>query len=114
MHPFSIVADDDMPELMLLVGSVSRRQACILIGCGETRLHEFMRDGEVESYKDGGARRITLRSIVARRERLLAEELAVRQLAAEPPQREPPPSPPPSPPAPHRTQRRQPSAASAP
>jgi excisionase family DNA binding protein len=72
MH-ISTVADTDMPELMQRLGSVSPRQACALIGCGQTRLFEMIRDGELEAFKDGSARRITLRSIVARRNRLLAE-----------------------------------------
>jgi excisionase family DNA binding protein len=52
--------------------AVSPRQACRLLGCGITRLYELIGAGELESYLDGRMRRITMRSIVARIERLLA------------------------------------------
>jgi hypothetical protein len=99
MRPFRIITDADMSELMDRLGSVPPRQACTIIGCGSTRLHELMRDGEVESYKDGTSRRITLRSIAARRERLLAEEQEARapQPAADPQQPETAAAPSPAP-----------------
>jgi hypothetical protein len=52
--------------------AVSPRQACRLLGCGITRLYELIGSAELESYLDGRMRRITMRSIVARIDRLLA------------------------------------------
>jgi hypothetical protein len=66
--------DDDLND----VRSVSTRVACVLIPCGMTRLFELINNREVESYFDGKSRRITLRSIKARRDRLLAEAAANR------------------------------------
>ncbi len=52
--------------------AVSPRQACRLLGIGNTRLYELIAAGEIESYLDGRARRITMASIRARIARLLA------------------------------------------
>ena len=52
--------------------AVSPRQACLLLGVGITRLYELIGNGELESYRDGRARRITMQSIRRRVERLLA------------------------------------------
>jgi excisionase family DNA binding protein len=54
------------------VRSVSVAEACRLIPAGVTRLYDLINAGEIESYLDGNRRRITLRSIKARRDRLLA------------------------------------------
>ena len=70
MPQSSSLTDDT--ELFERIGSVSPRQACILHGVGLTRLYELINSGELESYLDGKARRITVRSLVARRNRLLA------------------------------------------
>jgi excisionase family DNA binding protein len=43
--------------------AVSPRQACLLLGVGITRLYELIGNGELESYQDGRARRITMQSI---------------------------------------------------
>jgi excisionase family DNA binding protein len=42
---------------------VSPRDACTLLGIGNTRLYAILKSGELESYHDGSARRITLASI---------------------------------------------------
>jgi excisionase family DNA binding protein len=51
---------------------VSPRQACRLLSIGNTRLYELIAAGEIESYRDGRSRRITLASIRTRIARLLA------------------------------------------
>jgi excisionase family DNA binding protein len=50
--------------------SVSPRQACLLLGVGNTRLYQLIRDGELSTYHEGRARRITMESIRARVSRL--------------------------------------------
>jgi excisionase family DNA binding protein len=50
--------------------AVSPRQACLLLGIGNTRLYELIHDGELVTYHEGRARRITLESIRARVARL--------------------------------------------
>ena len=52
--------------------AVSPRQSCILLDIGTTRLYELINDGELESYLDGRSRKIMMRSIRDRQERLLA------------------------------------------
>jgi hypothetical protein len=52
--------------------AVSPRQACILLDCGITHLYDLIGSGELESYLDGRSRKITMRSIHARHEHLLA------------------------------------------
>jgi len=54
--------------------AVAPKQACRLLGIGNTRLYQLIAANEVESYLDGRARRITMRSIHARIARLLAAE----------------------------------------
>jgi len=71
--PTSTSAIDDDDALAERFGSVSPRRACALLGVGNTKLYELMNSGELESYREGKLRRITLRSIAARRRRLLAE-----------------------------------------
>jgi excisionase family DNA binding protein len=51
---------------------VTPREACRLMGCGITRLYEMIGAGEIESYLDGRARRITMASIRARIAQLVA------------------------------------------
>jgi excisionase family DNA binding protein len=51
---------------------VTPRQACLLLNVGNTRLYELIGRGELESYREGRARRITMRSIRNRIARLLA------------------------------------------
>ncbi len=56
---------DDLPLL------VRPKQALRLLSIGETRLYEMINAGELESFRDGGARKITTRSIHAYIERQL-------------------------------------------
>ena len=52
--------------------AVSPRQACVLLNVGNTRLYQLIGKRELESYQEGRARKITMRSIRARHERQLA------------------------------------------
>ena len=52
--------------------AASPREACVLLNVGMTRLYQLMHTDELESYLDGGSRRITMESIRRRLERLLA------------------------------------------
>jgi excisionase family DNA binding protein len=69
MLPINFLNQSGDPRLPLAVGP---REACRLLSIGITRLYELIGNGELESYRDGGSRRITTRSIVARVERLAA------------------------------------------
>lgn len=64
------------PDAMTHVGVVSPRRACNFLGVGVTRLYEMIGSRELESYREGKSRRITLRSIVARQNACLPEWLA--------------------------------------
>jgi hypothetical protein len=44
-----------------------------MLGCGRTQLYEMIEAGELDSYLDGAARKITTASIHRRIERKLAE-----------------------------------------
>jgi excisionase family DNA binding protein len=44
-----------------------------MLDCGTTRLYELIANGELESYRDGKSRKITVASIKARVARMLAE-----------------------------------------
>jgi excisionase family DNA binding protein len=59
---------DDLEPLV-----VSPRQACLLLGVGNTRLYQLIGAGELEAYHEGRARRITMRSIRERVTRLAAK-----------------------------------------
>jgi hypothetical protein len=52
--------------------AVSPRQACRLLNVGITYLYGLINNNELESYLEGHARKITMKSIHARQERLLA------------------------------------------
>jgi hypothetical protein len=52
--------------------SVSPWKATHIEQCGLTELYERLNRGEYETYLDGSKRQITMRSIRARQERLLA------------------------------------------
>jgi hypothetical protein len=43
--------------------AVSPRRAAFLLDCGITRLYELINSGELDSYKDGAARKIVVASI---------------------------------------------------
>lgn len=45
--------------------SVSPRQARLLLNVGNTRLYQLIRNGELATYHEGRARRITMESIRA-------------------------------------------------
>ena len=55
---------------------VSPARAKTMLDCGTTRLYELIDAGEIESFKDGKSRKITVASIKARVARLLAESRA--------------------------------------
>jgi excisionase family DNA binding protein len=63
--------------------AVSPRQACVLLGVGNTRLYQLIGSGELETYLDGRARRITMDSI----RRRIARLVAAAQAAAQEPRR---------------------------
>jgi hypothetical protein len=46
--------------------AVSPRQACLLLGIGNTRLYQLIGKSELIAYKEGRARRVTMASIRAR------------------------------------------------
>jgi hypothetical protein len=50
--------------------AVSPSQACLLLNIGNTRLYQLLGAGELISYNEGRARRITMASIQARVARL--------------------------------------------
>ena len=50
---------------------VSPAKAQEILDCGPTKLYDLIKAGELKSYVDGRARKITLRSIQARKQRLL-------------------------------------------
>jgi excisionase family DNA binding protein len=55
---------------------VSPAQACQMLGIGNTKLYQLIAAGELETYTDGRARKITTASIRARIARKLAEAAA--------------------------------------
>ncbi len=77
MFPPNFVSQYDDARVLLPL-AVKPREACRMLGCGITRLYELLAKGEVESYRDGGSRLITTRSIVARVERLAAAAKAAK------------------------------------
>ncbi len=56
------------PEPLL----VKPRDACRLLACGRTRLYQLINSGELDSFADGGSRKITASSIHA----FIARQLA--------------------------------------
>lgn len=52
---------------------VSPARAKAMLDCGTTRLYELIAAGELESFRDGKSRKITVSSIRARVARKLAE-----------------------------------------
>jgi excisionase family DNA binding protein len=67
-HP-AIQADENVQPLV-----VRPRVAWRLLGCGNAYGYRLIAAGELESYRDGRARKITIRSIRHYIERRLAEE----------------------------------------
>jgi len=55
---------------------VSPARAKAMLDCGTTRLYELIAAGELESFRDGKSRKITVASIKARVARMLAESRA--------------------------------------
>jgi hypothetical protein len=60
---------------------VSPRQAGHLLNIGQTRVWVLIGSGELESYKEGRSRKITMRSIRARHERQLAAAHGATEIA---------------------------------
>lgn len=58
--------------LELPLEAVQPKEGARLDNCGITEFYERLNAGEYETYVDGGKRLITVRSIRARQERLLA------------------------------------------
>jgi len=63
----------EQPLLPLEDRDLRTAEACQAIGCKKTKLFDLIAAGEVDSYLDGTVRKITGASIVARRQRKLAE-----------------------------------------
>jgi excisionase family DNA binding protein len=72
-HPGVTASGDHLEPLV-----VAPRQACILLSVGNTRLYQLISSGELESYLDGRARRITMQSIHRRIARLLGTVTATQ------------------------------------
>jgi hypothetical protein len=47
-----------------------------MLDCGRTRLYQLLNAGELQSYRDGKARKITVSSIQARFRRMLQQSKA--------------------------------------
>lgn len=62
----------EFPKILSERAGVSVKDACRILSVGQTRLYALLRDGELQSYLEGAARRITTASIRARLERLIA------------------------------------------
>jgi excisionase family DNA binding protein len=57
---------------------VSPREACALLGIGNTRLYRLLGDKVLDSYKDGKSRRIPMAAIKSYIERRIAESMGRR------------------------------------
>jgi hypothetical protein len=51
---------------------VKPRQARLMLSCSHKKLYKLLATGELESFRDGGSRKITVASIERRIARLLA------------------------------------------
>lgn len=58
---------------------VKPKAAWKILSCGNTRGYELLNSGELESFLDGGSRKITMESIHRYIERRLKEGSSVRQ-----------------------------------
>jgi excisionase family DNA binding protein len=65
--------------------AVKPRVAGDLLDCGLTKIYELLQKGELESFKDGRSRKITVDSIRARIARLVAEAKSEQALKAKSP-----------------------------
>jgi hypothetical protein len=83
-------SDDELRRLLEEeVASVSFKEACRLTPCGPTKGHELVHSGEWESFLDGKSRRVTVRSLIKRRNRLLAAAHATSRRTPPLPQAKP-------------------------
>jgi excisionase family DNA binding protein len=57
---------------------VAPREACALLGIGNTRLYRLISDKQIDSYREGRARRIPLASIKSYIARCLAQSMGKR------------------------------------
>jgi excisionase family DNA binding protein len=57
---------------------VTPREACALLNIGNTRLYRLLGDRQIDSYREGRARRIPLASIKSYIARCLAESMGKR------------------------------------
>lgn len=57
---------------------VTPREACALLNIGNTRLYRLLGDKQIDSYREGRARRITMASIKSYIARCLAESMGKR------------------------------------
>ena len=76
-----IIQNSHISEATPLV--VSPRVACVMLNIGTTRLYQLIGAGELDAYRDGRVRRITIDSI----RRRIARLLAASGHASEPPRR---------------------------
>jgi hypothetical protein len=65
-----LMSDDVRSDLSELA-ALHLRDACKLVGSSEWKMRKEIERGEYESYLDGNRRKVTLRSIKARQERLI-------------------------------------------
>jgi hypothetical protein len=56
--------------------AVSPKKAGVMLDLGQTSIYALIKNGELETYQEGRARKITMRSIRARIERKIAESAA--------------------------------------
>jgi len=75
------------PSLSMPPLAVPPREAGRLLSVGMSRLYQLMRTGELESYRDGRSRRITMASIQKRIARQLADSAGEWQQINPQPQR---------------------------
>jgi len=66
---------------------VTPREACALLGIGNTRLYRLLGDKLLDSYKDGKSRRIPITSIKSYIAQRLAESMGARGRRATAPAR---------------------------
>jgi excisionase family DNA binding protein len=67
---------DDAPLLVRV------RAACRMLDVGETRLYEMLNSGELQSFRDGGARKILVSSIREYIARQMAQAIPPKQSPA--------------------------------